>query len=243
MKKVTNFAMVRFNNAYHVNFHSNVIAMIEQYGEDSIGISTSMIKSYKESIALETDAVKRSMSASETKALREADAKRDNGFRYVRNILNNLQYSTNPTDQVLYEMAKEKILNIYPSTIPDESDNEESAHIRGFILDVRNYFKNDLEKLGISAALTALEDANDKLQEQYITRAENKASVGNEFTKKCRNAVDEAYQMIIVRIEYTGQLTELTDESSVMVRQTCERFIDALNALIARTWQSIVSIR
>ena len=239
MKKVTVFSLARFNNAYHVNFHSNVLAMIEQYGEDSIGVSTSLLNQYKAEIGKETDAVKRTTAMEETQKIRELDTARDQSFRYVRNVLVNLQYSPDKELAALFDSVRVKILNMYPASIATESDNEESAHIRGFVLDIRENFKTKIEKMGLTAALDALEKANNDLQELYVTRAANHAANGTEVTVKCRAAVDEDYSRIVSRIEYTAQLTELTDESSVMIRKTCETFIDALNALITRTWQSV----
>ena len=238
MKKITSFYQRRLNNAYHVNFHSNVLAMIEQYGEDSIGLSTSILNQYKAEIGKETDAVKRSTAMAETPLIREQDEIRDNLFRYVRNVLVNLQYSPDAQLKELYATAKAKILTLYPASIAQESDNEESAHLRGFILDVRTLFKDKLTAMGIDNALKSLETANDRLQELYVTRAAAIAANSAEATSAFRAAVEETYAKIVSRIVYTAQLTELTDESSTMMRQTCEKFIDAMNQLIARTLQS-----
>lgn len=240
MKKVSQFSLNRFNNAYHVNFHSNVMAIIEQFGEDSIGLSTSAFNRYKSDIAAETDTVKRSQASPETPKIREADEKRDQFFRYVRNVLANLQFAPDAETRALYDDAKAKILNLYPSTLVNESINEESAHLRGFIMDVRNTFKTKLEVLGISAALNALEKANNDLQELYVTRAQNIAANGSDLTTRCRAAVDDDYQGIITMVEYSAMVMgQLSDESSQMIAKTCNTFIETLNQLITRTWTSI----
>ena len=239
MKKVTTFSLSRLNAAYHVNFMNNTAAIVEQYGEDSLGLTTKLFAKFKDDINAEQDAVSKSTASAETQKIKEQDALMNRYFRYVRNMLVNTQYGNTQELQDIYTRAKAAILCIYPGSIVNESWNEKSAHVRGFVLDVRNILKADLTKLGISDALNALEQALNKLQELYVTRTSNQAAYGTEVSSKCRAAVDEDYQQIVCRIEYTAQLTELTDESSVMIRQTCETFIETLNQLIARTWQSI----
>lgn len=239
MKKVTSFSLGRFNNAYHVNYHNNVVAMIKQTGAASLGLTTAIAEKYEQAVLQETDAVKRSQASVETQKIREADTQRDNGYRFIRNVLVNLQYSQDAELRALYDTAKAKILNVYASNVPEQSINEESAHIRGFVMDVRSTFRDSLAKMGIADALTALETANNELQEMYLNRAGSQASFGTEYTVKCRAITDEAYNQIVARIEYTGQLTEATDDSTVGKRNACLSFIDTLNQVITRTWQSI----
>ncbi len=227
------------NNAYFVSFHQSIAALLENNGIDSLGIQDSVFNAYKADIAKLNDAVLRTMGSDKTAIIADYDTQRDKLFRYVRNVLINTKFSSDPEIAALYETALTKILKVYPSKIATESNQEESAHIAGFIIDVDKFFHNQLVKLGIDGALKALETANNNFQKTFLERSDELASIEDGATIKYRAAVEESFALISVTMNYFASRTDSTDEVIMARCNSCSYCIGIINQFTSEVKQSI----
>ncbi len=227
------------NNAYFVAFHQSVKAMIDKAGVANLGINQTDFSKYGHYIQLLNDAVLRTQGSDKTALVAAYDEERDKLFRYIRNVFANLKYSTDKELIALYETALAKILKVYTSKIANEGNQEETAHINGFIVDVRKFFGDQLTKLGISGVLTALETANENFQKAYLERTTELANIEEGMTEKYRAEVEECYERIALTINYYNIQTNSSDETITEIRTVCIDFTLDLNQYISEIWQSI----
>jgi len=227
------------NNGYFVAFHQGNCALIDQYEAKNLGIQEADFLQYKAKIKQINDAVLKTQGSDKTAVIAAYDEERDKLFRYVRNVLANLKYSTDAELAALYATAQAKILKVYPSSIASENNQEETAHINGFLVDVRKFFAKEISKLGISTALTALETANENFQKAFLERSDELAGIEEGATLKLRDEIEELYAKMACAINYGASRTDATDETSVSVCTFCTDFIAVHNQYSSEVKQSI----
>lgn len=239
MTTITNFSLARMNNAYYVSFHQEIEKIITSAGETALGIQAADLTQYRDNLALLQDAVLRTLGSDKTAQLLSLDEQRDSYFRYVRNALGNLKFSSDPEQKALYEIANAKILKLYPASIANESNQEESAHISGFIVDVHKYFEPHLTKLGIKDMLNTLETVNDAFQVTFVERAEELSKIESGVTDQCRLEVDEAYNKMMLAINYYASRSDAADEPTMQIFINASSTIATINEVISSFQQSI----
>jgi len=227
------------SNGYFVAFHQGNSALIEQYEAKNLGIQEADFAQYKSKIKQINDAVLSTQGSDKTSLIQTYDDERDNLYRFVRNIFANLKNATQTELKSLYPTAKSKILKVYGSNLASENYQEETAHINGFIVDVRKYFGKDLETLNLSAALTALEAANNNFQAAFLNRSDELAGIELGATKKLRSDIEDLYAKMACAINYGASRTDATDETSVSVCTFCTDFIAVHNQYSSEVKQSI----
>ena len=237
--KITSFCFDRLNNAYHVAFHQQIEKVLTNAGASATGIQESDLSRYRDALERLQDAVLRTQGSDKTPLLKQLDEKRDSYFRYVRNVFANLRFSSDDSMRALYETANAKILKLYPASITKESYQEEYAHIAGFIVDVRKFFESDLTKLGVKDMLTNLEQANEAFQKAFADRAEELSLSETGYTAQCRAQVDEAYERMILAINYYASRSDSSDESIMSYHSNSIVLIPVINEIISQIWQSI----
>lgn len=240
MLKLSTFKHSSMTNAYHVSSHASFLNLLTNHGAADLGISATLLTDYQAAIEREQEAVKRAVASDKTPAIRLADETRDRLFRFIRNTLSNMENSPDAATAAAFATIKTKVLDLYPAGIVHEADNVQTAHVRGFIVDINEYLEPSLrDAIGISTALSLLADANETFQQRYLERIDELAAAPAAYTKECRTQVDALYRRIVTSLEYRAARTDATDETERTYCTRAQAFIGIANELIARIWQAI----
>ena len=229
MHKISTFSFGSLKNAEHVSFFANVALTIDKATSAALGIAESLYKQYKDALLVEQDIVNHSTGSIYTPEMHALDAERDRLYRLIRLKLQAVTLASVGSEIAQYATTVYKyILMKYGLEVATAPYQEESALIRGFILDVKNMFPEDaLTTMGIASDLAALEAANDSFADQYNERVTEKSGSTTEATRKARTETEELFHLIGLTLEYKAN----TDPASDM-GVACDGLVAVINELI-----------
>ena len=229
--QINHITFQRLSNAYHVAFFSNVKAGIDKYEYDKLGIDDENYSRFCDALEREQDIVNRSRASYLTRELQGFDTLRDNYYRRVYYKLRNAENdSQNPAMTAeLIEKIQVNLLGQYGLNVVNEPNQKETAKIRGFIKDIRQYINAHLETLEIANDLAILEEANNNYEKTYMARIAEYAASPASTT--LREATEHAYLALSFLI-MTLANNPSTEQADMMHARLCERLINDLNLLI-----------
>ena len=222
----------RLKNAHHVGFHSKVLSEIDKQESSVLGIDNELYTRYKTAVATMQDIVNRSRASDYTVLMNNLDSQRDNLYRKCIYLLKAVVCG-GPTQAIQEDtMAalKTKIVDLYPVSIADGGNQEETAKIRGFIKDLEGDFEGVLEDLGIQSALTELKAVNNQYEEAFMDRIRNQTTLTN--TVDARTACDDAFMQISFYLNSTANIVATSGELKAKAA-VCNRMVDVINTLIS----------
>ena len=222
----------RLRNAHHVGFHSKVVSEIDNQDHEVLGIDDELYTRYKGAVNKMQDIVNRSRASEQTVRMINLDNQRDNLFRKCVYILKASVCGT-PTASLTVDVMtalKTKIIDLYPTSIADGGNQEETAKIRGFIKDLQSEFSSVLSELGIDSSLTELETVNDSYEEAFMERIRQQTSAAN--ATDARAACDDAFMQISFYLNSMANIVTSSTELKVKA-VNCNRLVDVLNTLIS----------
>lgn len=227
------------NNAYAVAFHQGAYEQINTAGASALGIDNKILYDYHSTIIALNDAVLGTQGSDKTALISELDSERDRLFRFCRNTMANLKLHTDDKLRALSETAEAKILRVYGYKITRESNHEETAHIFGFVTDMRKYFGTQLAALGLDKAITNLETANQAFQTAFLERNEELAQVTPGITALLREKAEELYDRMRIVIAFHANNESDTSEEETSRCDACKDFAKVHNEYIDSIKQSI----
>ena len=229
--QINHITFSRLANAFHVQFFSNVKAGIEKYQIEKLGIDENAFGLFTRALNTEQDIVNRSRASVYTKDLQKFDTLRDNYFRRIYNKLRNAE-----NDSLNEKMTPElitkinvRILSQYTLGICNESNQKETAKLRGFIKDLRIEFPASFEDLEIANDIEILEEANDNYEKAYMARISEQAALPQ--STALREATEQAYLTLSFQIMTIANNPSATGEDMLKMK-LCERLIGEINLLI-----------
>ena len=230
-KYIDNISFPRLTHAYHIAFFSNVKAGIDKYEYDKLGIDYESYTRFCDALEREQDIVKRSGASAVTKELAEYDTKRDNYFRRIYYKLKNAENDSENAAMTpeLISKIQVHLLSQYGLGLVTEANQKETAKIRGFIKDIRQFINASLEDLEIANDLTVLETANDNYEKAYMARVAEKAA--QPASTVLREATESAYLALSYLIATLAN-NPSTEQADMMHARLCERLINELNVLV-----------
>lgn len=229
--QINHITFPRLSNAYHVAFFSNVKAGIDKYESENLGIDPEIYSRFCDALEREQDIVNRSRASALTRELKGYDTLRDNYFRRIyyklRNAENDSQNPAMTTE--LIQNIQVHFLNAYGLNICNEPNQKETAKLRGFIKDIRQYISDSLETLEIVKDLSILEEANDNYEKTYMARVAEYAALPP--STSLREATEQTYLALsfVIMTLANNPSAELDDMTHARL---CERLISELNLLI-----------
>lgn len=239
MAQIKPIGLKAMTNVYHISTHSSVYNLIVEFGGEAVGISSSTLDAYKAMIDNEQDLVNHTLGSDKTALIREKDELRSKYFRYVYNVIANMGNSDNESISGGAALADSKIIAKYSLSMLGEGDQKKTAHIRGFIIDVRQFLSSYIKPLGIENSLKSMEEANEAFQIAFLDRVQEQASISKVNSMNCRKNVDEVFAKILAAIEYFASQSNSTDESVMSYHINCVQLVDAMNQLFKVIRQSI----
>ena len=222
----------RLRNAHHVGFHSKVLSEIDNQGSDVLGLDSELYARYKSAINIMQDIVNRNRASAQTVRMIHLDSERDNLFRKCIFLLKATTCGS-PTALITADVIaslKTKIIDIYPASIADGGNQEETAKIRGFIKDMQSGFGGMLETLGIQSAITELKTVNDEYEEAFMERIRQQSAATN--SSEARSACDDAFMQISFYLNSMANIVT-TNPELMLKAESCNDIVDVLNTLIS----------
>ena len=226
---VTSLPFAQLRNAEHVAFFNNVVVELSKFDATDLGLTAEKITQFKTAVNAEQDIVLKAQGSMYTADMQALDEERDRLYRLIRLKLQAAILASADSEVHSFATTIDKyILTKYGLDVPTAPYQEESALIRGFILDVKNYLPEDvITAVGISRELVALGAANDNFAEQYNERVTEKSGSTTEFTRKARAATEELFHLIGLHLEYKANTEPSTDAGVA-----CDGLVAVINELI-----------
>ena len=230
-KQINHITFQRLSNAYHVAFFSNVKATIEKYGAATLKLDETGYEDFTSALDLEQDIVNRTRSSAFTRQLQDFDRVRDAYFRRIYYKLKNVENDINNEliTKTLVDRINTLILSQYGLSICAEANQKETAKLRGFIRDVKDYLADDLEKLDITSDLEHLESANNSYETAYVNRNSEYAALPS--STSLREKTEGAYLALSFGL-MTMANSSATDTAGALRAKLCSTVVDELNILI-----------
>ena len=228
MSVIDSVPFSHLKNAEHVAFLNNVCVAITKVTPEAIGLASELFKKFTDVVAVEQDIVNHSTGSVYTPEMQALDDERDRLFRLIRLKLQAVLLASSTSEVAQYATTIEQyILKKYGLEVAAAAYQEETSLIRGFILDLRNYFSEEaFVSFGIANELTELEAANDGFIDQYNERVTEKSVSETNFGRKTRAEAESVYKHVSLHVEYKA-ITDTTE-----VGTACESLIAVFNELI-----------
>ena len=221
----------RLSHPNFVAFMERIKKMIANHGGTALGIEPSVLTQFNADVEAFHDIVNRTTGSDLTVRLAELDTQRDQLYRYIRNVLNNVKNSPDTQVTALCDVINAKLLSVYETSVADAANSVESAKISGFVTDVRQFLsKEQISLLGITSELDELLACNAEYDATFVARSEEKSKTAQGLAEELRKAITESYS----RIELTVTLfASRSDAPYATYSEKCTAFISAVNVFIS----------
>lgn len=227
MKKISRIYMSRFRHEEDFGFHRLTISELPKLTGEDGGKSThasvlqARVEAYKAAYEKFDDALKVKAKVSAAKLVSQADKRRDEAFRKLRNYAKLMAGHPNPE---LAAIAQEiiHILKNYddPTTLPQ---NEESGTLHNIMQDIEALGSEKREKIGIDSWSGHLKAAMDAYDAAVAQRAKEESGREEGVVKRTRREADEAYRSLVRAVNSLAEIEGDTEYAA---------FIDAMNSHI-----------
>ena len=194
MKEISDINIQRMNNGAHFTFVSNILARAE--ADTAVkGKASELVSNFKAAVAAEDEALKISQKSLLTDDIAKADSDRDALYiGYKRAVEGFLAMPVADMAQAAKVLAQH--IKDYKISTADQLDKETGLLVN-FIADLEGKNSEQVAKLGLTAFVTNLKEANERVRAQTLQRTNEKMGVIVGALKTARAASDEAYRALV----------------------------------------------
>lgn len=190
MKEIYDINIQRMNNGAHFTFVSNILARAE--ADTTVkGKASELVSHFKAAVAAEDEALKISQKSLLTDDITKADSDRDALYAGVEAFLAMPIADMAQAAKVLAQHIKD-----YKINTADQLDKETGLLVN-FITDLENKYSTQVAKLGLTAFVTNLKEANERVRTLTLQRTNEKMGVSVGALKTARTASDNAYRALV----------------------------------------------
>ena len=194
MKEISDISIQRMNNGAHFTFVSNILARAE--ADTAVkGKASELVSNFKAAVAAEDEALKISQKSLLSDDIAKADSDRDALYiGYKRAVEGFLAMPVADMAQAAKVLAQH--IKDYKISTADQLDKETGLLVN-FIADLEGKNSEQVAKLGLTAFVTNLKEANERVRTQTLQRTNEKMGVIVGALKTARAASDEAYRALV----------------------------------------------
>ena len=194
MKEISDISIQRMNNGAHFTFVSNILARAE--ADTSVkGKASELVSNFKAAVAAEDEALKISQKSLLSDDIAKADSDRDALYiGYKRAVEGFLAMPVADMAQAAKVLAQH--IKDYKISTAGQLDKETGLLVN-FIADLEGKNSEQVAKLGLTAFVTNLKEANERVRTQTLQRTNEKMGVIVGALKTARAASDEAYRALV----------------------------------------------
>jgi hypothetical protein len=219
----------------HTELHTKILAYIDDYGVEKLGLDKSVVDDYRASISKQQEYVNRSYASTLTPDIVKARSLRDSWYTFVRTTMQAAQYSPQSTFTSAYSVLNIKLLKIYPSISEMTDGQAATVQIRGFIQTAKEECASQLEVLKLTDAVERLETCNEDFAVKYKRRNTERAEAVPSEMKATRVATDALYRTMSYVLQGNALRTS-AEEATQEVYDKCATLVGNIGVLLG-DWQ------
>ena len=194
MKEIYDINIQRMNNGAHFTFVSNILARAE--ADTAVkGKASELVSNFKTAVNAEDEALKISQKSLLTDDIAKADNDRDALYAgYKKAVEAFLAMPIADMAQAAKVLAQH--IKDYKINTAGQLDKETGLLVN-FITDLEDKYSTQVAKLGLTAFVTNLKEANERVRTLTLQRTNEKMGVTVGALKAARSASDEAYRALV----------------------------------------------
>ena len=194
MKEIYDINIQRMNNGAHFTFVSNILARAE--ADTAVkGKASELVSNFKAAVAAEDEALKISQKSLLTDDIAKADFDRDALYAgYKKAVEAFLAMPIADMAQAAKVLAQH--IKDYKINTAGQLDKETGLLVN-FITDLEDKYSAQVAKLGLTAFVTNMKEANERVRTLTLQRTNEKMGVTVGALKAARTASDDAYRALI----------------------------------------------
>lgn len=194
MKEIYDINIQRMNNGAHFTFVSNILARAE--ADTAVkGKASELVSNFKVAVAAEDEALKISQKSLLTDDIAKADIDRDALYAgYKKAVEAFLAMPIADMAQAAKVLAQH--IKDYKINTAGQLDKETGLLVN-FITDLEDKYSAQVAKLGLTAFVTNLKEANERVRMLTLQRTNEKMGVTVGVLKAARTASDDAYRALV----------------------------------------------
>ena len=194
MKEIYDINIQRMNNGAHFTFVSNILARAE--ADTAVnGKASELVSNFKAAVSAEDEALKISQKSLLTDDIAKADIDRDALYAgYKKAVEAFLAMPVADMAQAAKVLAQH--IKDYKINTAGQLDKETGLLVN-FITDLEDKYSAQVAKLGLTAFVTNMKEANERVRTLTLQRTNEKMGVTVGALKAARTASDDAYRALV----------------------------------------------
>ena len=194
MKEIYDINIQRMNNGAHFTFVSNILARAE--ADTAVkGKASELVSNFKTAVSAEDEALKISQKSLLTDEIAKADSDRDALYAgYKKAVEGFLAMPIADMAQAAKVLAQH--IKDYKINTAGQLDKETGLLVN-FITDLEDKYSAQVAKLGLTAFVTNLKEANERVRMLTLQRTNEKMGVTVGALKAARTSSDDAYRALV----------------------------------------------
>ena len=194
MKEIYDINIQRMNNGAHFTFVSNILARAE--ADTTVnGKAAELVSNFKTAVSAEDEALKISQKSLLTDEIAKADSDRDALYAgYKKAVEGFLAMPIADMAQAAKVLAQH--IKDYKINTAGQLDKETGLLVN-FITDLEDKYSAQVAKLGLTAFVTNLKEANERVRTLTLQRTNEKIGITVGALKAARTASDDAYRALV----------------------------------------------
>ena len=194
MKEIYDINIQRMNNGAHFTFVSNILARAE--ADTAVkGKASELVSNFKVAVAAEDEALKISQKSLLTDDIAKADIDRDALYAGYKKAVEGF-LAMPIADMAQAAKILSQHIKDYKINTADQLDKETGLLVN-FISDLEDKYAAQVAKLGLTAFVTNLKEANERVRTLTLQRTNEKIGITVGALKTARTASDDAYRALV----------------------------------------------
>ena len=194
MKEISDINIQRMNNGAHFTFVSNILARAE--ADTAVKEKASeLVSNFKAAVTAEGEALKISQKSLLTDEIAKADNDRDALYAGYKKAVEGF-LAMPIADMAQAAKILSQHIKDYKINTADQLDKETGLLVN-FITDLEDKYTAQVTKLGLTAFVTNMKEANERVRTLTLQRTNEKMGVTVGALKAARTASDTAYRALV----------------------------------------------
>ena len=194
MKEISDINIQRMNNGAHFTFVSNILARAE--ADTAVKEKASeLVSNFKAAVTAEDEALKISQKSLLTDDIAKADNDRDALYAGYKKAIEGF-LAMPIADMAQAAKILSQHIKDYKINTADQLDKETGLLVN-FITDLEDKYTAQVTKLGLTAFVTNMKEANERVRTLTLQRTNEKMGVTVGALKAARTASDTAYRALV----------------------------------------------
>lgn len=228
MKEIYDINIQRMNNGAHFTFVSNILARAE--ADTTVkGKASELVSNFKAAVTAEDEALKISQKSLLTDEIAKADSDRDALYAGYKKAVEGF-LAMPIADMAQAAKILSQHIKDYKINTADQLDKETGLLVN-FISDLEDKYAAQVAKLGLTAFVTNLKEANERVRTLTLQRTNEKISITVGALKTARTASDDAYRALVKMVNALALVFDEKDYTA---------FIDYVNTEITHYKREVI---